>query len=431
MRLALPSAAARLPARALSLASGWPWYGWAAAAAAGLATLLFGAFALGATGGESEGEGGSDRPPGPPPLLKLGSSGPWVSYLQARLGIERTGTFDAATDAAVKAFQSANALTVDGIVGPASWKALGVEGAAPAPPAGGGGGAAPPAPPGPPATAPTPTTGNPFGLSDTIATREGQILSLIGQGSYEHQWVPLTWTVDGHTVSVKVSRRALALSDGTHRLIVNGTARSAQKAADMIGGALLTTRMIDEIAKQAPVKVLASGAPVPPSKPWQGQGTDESGSKTFRMYDQSNYLDKRVAELGDDGTSLVSNEGKDWPLSRRHWTIAQGGLNGSWPKDAPNSPAGVSGSPHNRANFGWYPGSSKSPGGASVIQQVGLAHGPEFTDYSQLWRFMQLGSLTIDGQPWDYEQALKDPTVSKYIQDEGGTLPGARHPDDY
>lgn len=51
------------------------------------------------------------------PILKLGSSGPEVSALQAKLGVPVTGTFDAATDAAVRAFQRAHALVDDGKVG--------------------------------------------------------------------------------------------------------------------------------------------------------------------------------------------------------------------------------------------------------------------------------------------------------------------------
>lgn len=51
------------------------------------------------------------------PILKFGSSGPEVSALQAKLGLPVTGTFDAATDAAVRAFQRAHALVDDGKVG--------------------------------------------------------------------------------------------------------------------------------------------------------------------------------------------------------------------------------------------------------------------------------------------------------------------------
>jgi putative chitinase len=54
-------------------------------------------------------------------LLKLGSEGEDVKKLQAKLGIEAIGKFGPKTDAAVKAWQSANGLTADGIVGAGTW----------------------------------------------------------------------------------------------------------------------------------------------------------------------------------------------------------------------------------------------------------------------------------------------------------------------
>jgi len=65
-------------------------------------------------------------------LLKLSTpalTGPDVTWLQQRLTlagihVASTGTFDAATDTAVKAFQAAHDLTPDGIVGPATRSAL-------------------------------------------------------------------------------------------------------------------------------------------------------------------------------------------------------------------------------------------------------------------------------------------------------------------
>jgi putative chitinase len=54
-------------------------------------------------------------------LLKLGSEGEDVKKLQVKLGIEAIGKFGPKTDAAVKAWQSANGLTADGIVGDGTW----------------------------------------------------------------------------------------------------------------------------------------------------------------------------------------------------------------------------------------------------------------------------------------------------------------------
>jgi putative chitinase len=63
-------------------------------------------------------------------LLKNGSKGEDVKKLQEKLGVEAIGTFGPKTEAAVKAWQKANGLTDDGIVGPATWEKL--FGAAPA-----------------------------------------------------------------------------------------------------------------------------------------------------------------------------------------------------------------------------------------------------------------------------------------------------------
>jgi hypothetical protein len=70
--------------------------------------------------------GGESRP-----TIRNGSRGEDVRYLQQRLnilrkaGLTEDGVFGGRTDAAVKAFQKANGLTVDGVVGPNTWRALG------------------------------------------------------------------------------------------------------------------------------------------------------------------------------------------------------------------------------------------------------------------------------------------------------------------
>lgn len=58
-------------------------------------------------------------------VLKLGSKGPQVGELQKKLGITVDNDFGVNTDAAVKAFQTKNGLTADGIVGPTTLAKLG------------------------------------------------------------------------------------------------------------------------------------------------------------------------------------------------------------------------------------------------------------------------------------------------------------------
>jgi putative chitinase len=57
-------------------------------------------------------------------ILKNGSKGEDVKKLQVKLGVEAIGTFGPKTEAAVKAWQSANGLKADGIVGDGTWSKL-------------------------------------------------------------------------------------------------------------------------------------------------------------------------------------------------------------------------------------------------------------------------------------------------------------------
>ena len=67
-------------------------------------------------------------------VLRVGSSGHAVAAVQWKLaaaGFDVTvdGDFGPATESVVRAFQSANGLEVDGLVGPVTWRALGLPGA--------------------------------------------------------------------------------------------------------------------------------------------------------------------------------------------------------------------------------------------------------------------------------------------------------------
>ena len=59
-------------------------------------------------------------------LLKNGSRGSDVKLLQEFLNLDADGIFGKGTEAAVKAFQQTNGLTVDGIVGTSTWDTMGV-----------------------------------------------------------------------------------------------------------------------------------------------------------------------------------------------------------------------------------------------------------------------------------------------------------------
>jgi hypothetical protein len=59
--------------------------------------------------------------------LQAGSTGPGVSVAQRAIGVAVSGSYDADTVAAVKAWQKSNKLPATGTVGPADWRVLGAD----------------------------------------------------------------------------------------------------------------------------------------------------------------------------------------------------------------------------------------------------------------------------------------------------------------
>jgi peptidoglycan hydrolase-like protein with peptidoglycan-binding domain len=58
-------------------------------------------------------------------MVRVGSRGADVTYLQGKLHIAADGDFGPQTDRAVRLFQQQHGLGVDGIVGPQTWAAIG------------------------------------------------------------------------------------------------------------------------------------------------------------------------------------------------------------------------------------------------------------------------------------------------------------------
>lgn len=234
-----------------------------------------------------------------------------------------------------------------------------------------------------------------FALSESIPEREKQIMAAVAAGMVDHHWWPLELSRAGRTCKILVSRRALALSQGGQRLVVSLSYNAQQGVASMLGARMLTSRISDEIWKQASTRL------TPITRPWSQDGTM---AKTSRMREQSAAVDAAVA----GASGLVANEGKDWVITKRFWS----------------EPA----KRHNSANFGWYgAGSSKSPGGLQVIQSIGLAHDRQHVDYSQLCRFVRTEVL-VDGAATSYRDVLTDPELAPLLSDEG-PLPDDAHPD--
>lgn len=383
------------------------WSGW-----------LFGAAAIGTAVAVSRSAGGAPvigpDSSAPQPTVQLGSKGPAVTLLQHALSLSESGLFDAATLAAVKAFQASHSLQADGIVGPKTWAALGYTGSKPASHYDAA-----------PGATPVPKHQEAEALPDVphidsgssgrtwasmlpkkaVAEREAQILAAVDSRFYiTPDLVPITYVKDGHTVTIYGWSDALAI--GTEDPIrVNVWHSTAQRIADRLGLMLPTTRMADA------AWTLAANLndDLPSAKlPTLTTNADSGMADTSRMIKESDMIENARRKNGIDSHQLGRDNGKDWVNTERligaplptHSTIGGGG--GS-------VPAG--------ANFGWHGGGYKSPGGMAVFQSVGLAHDMNYTDYSQMLTLYGKDA-TVDGVTRSVASFLADPATAYLLSDE-------------
>lgn len=385
-----------------------PWYVWAGGAGAALAFL---GVSSAHASPETALPGGKYS--GPTPTIKLGATGDAVRGWQSLVGAPQTGLFDAATDAATKAFQSAHGLTSDGIVGPKTWGAmLGIPALSPGPNVQPPKVSTPAAQPTAPAPGPVSLSGGgSFGatMPTSIAGGDAAIIAAVRDGFGNIQWSTVTSERNGHTGIFTVMRRALSIGPDSDRFIVSMSFNGAQGVAQQIGARMLTSKLADLIWQQASLRVGVLN-----HSNWVQDGT--MGNQA-RMREQSALLQAKTGNAG----GLIANEGKHWVVTARNWTPPQG--------TGVEKPQGSLSSRHNGANYGWYADNATSvgPGGLKVFQSVGLAHDRNHRDYSQLV-VLAMNPCIVDGFPTTLDAVIRDPVLSALISDEG-PLPAMTHPD--
>ena len=199
--------------------------------------------------------------------------------------------------------------------------------------------------------------------------REDAILDLVRSGNVVVQWVPLTVDVGGVRATFQVTAEPLMLGSSSADGFYPGvTASTLQKIADFYDATLLTPKLVDEIWRQAQVRV----------DPFIGMANSEASVRT--MADTSTFVrhtDAIRAKIpsGVGSGKLLANIGKYWVVSA--WTSRRLGIKG-----APSIPSSE--------NYGFF---SSAPGvvrsvarlpGVNVVQTPGHAHDYNHSDYSQV-----------------------------------------------
>lgn len=240
-------------------------------------------------------------------------------------------------------------------------------------------------------------------LSNSIPDRDAALLEMASLGQIaEPVWTTVSYTKDGHTIQFAVATDALMIGN-SDPIRLNATHPTAQKLADLFGAMLPTTRMADA-AYQAGHQI----APQPGS-------SDSHMSDTSRMIEHSDRVSRARALTGAADGELIGDNGKHW-VNTEQLLKPDGSMANMRDGNGNSVPGTIA-----AANFGWHTSpamtNSISPGGAPVIQSIGLRHNDGHTDYSQVVQLYGT-TLSIDGNPMKIEDIMQDPDLAYLVSDE-------------
>ncbi len=295
--------------------------------------------------------------------LQRGARGPAVRTLQERLNahganLSVDGQFGPATEGAVRAFQTAQGLDVNGVANPQTLARLQAAPTAAPPPA-----AAPDTPPPVPGTSgtselPAPSTVQTQGGAVRFradATRE----ALRAQGPEMAALVDEMQARGFHPVRLSDGRHVF-MSNPTYDADTNGGGTSSNEAhayANARGLRLPTQAEADAFRAQAPVVVQFEAGPTP--------GTANARSGTA----QEQRIAARLAAAGVPGGVAVAGATKIWAQEPGR----QPGLNGA----------------------------VTNVGNGAALQRYSTVHGPDYEDYSQAAQFVHPTWISADGRIHD------------------------------
>ncbi|MGC4121194.1 MAG: peptidoglycan-binding domain-containing protein [Myxococcales bacterium] len=336
--------------------------------------------------------------------LRRGMSGESVRALQQLLkdsgqSLAVDGAFGPQTDAAVRAFQRQNGLTVDGVVGPKTLGALRGE--------------TPPAqnpfatdemeetrPQTPSTQTSTPITGLPSRPADAMTgsefmartagmsrtQREQAILAELQKGNipdFLRQWKEIevkTTGPDGvvHTGKVRVMPDYLAIGSNDDFVRIPMSPLTAQRIADQYGCSLPTTKIVDDIWKQAEVQL----TPNP-----MRAGPQMMSNDYYLRHQQA--VERQFDAAGGAPGALTAGHKKDVVISNR-----------------------LAAHPDRVAIYGWQQAGGKN------IQPLSTVHENTYADYSHGIRMVS-STMVVDGVERPLEEILRDPVLCKLVSSEG------------
>jgi len=246
-------------------------------------------------------------------------------------------------------------------------------------------------------------------------------------------WVPIITKHTGpngreYTAKLLVSKDALRVGDANDSFRFSVNHRTAQLIADELGSVLPTPYLGAEIWRQAIIRLPTLAQ----TRAWYADpktGRPNTMSKTYRMLEQSDYLDKMIADeqakTGKDG--LIADVGKNWVTHPKLWLPYTPPPGSHCPPGKPRA-----------MNYGWHltsgPYRPSTIPGIKVIQPGGLCHLIGHVDYSQVVRLIrrdvEVCGLGFSGGcvKMDIAQIGSSPVLNALVS-RAGPLQAMRHPD--
>lgn len=245
------------------------------------------------------------------------------------------------------------------------------------------------------------------------------VVQLVREGKARYGWHWITSTVGELRLRIAVMRDAMRFDampqldwfrrvksraetyDGVR---LPASAHELQQIADLVGGSLMTPRVVDLIWLQADTRFDAIINDGPP---------DFNIAAEMDITELHQMIEAKIAEAGgDEGGGLISCVGKYWVLVNE--LLHKGMVDGDWAA----------------CNYGWCSSRGSGPGltpGVRCWQRPGYKHNKQQVDPSQSIRLVhQQAELSRDSeQSWSEIQLVEvfdDPELAKLVTHDGERL---------
>lgn len=211
------------------------------------------------------------------------------------------------------------------------------------------------------------------------------VVQAVADGKFEHAFVPLTVSANGHQATFQVSQDALKV-DGVR---VCASAFLQQRVADLVGAHLVTPKLLDQMWINRAVTILPCTQPI--------------AASTAAMVRHSACVGRALAAAGGAPTSgIVQTVGKTWVLSNLL-------------------------SPTVAVTVGWHlaqplPGAPYDPAPSApeehLVQSPSPDHSPDFVDSSQVCLFVD-AECVVDGAYATFAEVARSPDLAPLVSHEG------------